>query len=172
MFQIEVTVKAGDATGTKLEMAINKWNAKEFYNLYCNIKEQWFIYNALNHEWVLPAGGTIIIESCGGCSSTFLCRSCVLFHPVLRTDPFLLLPFQVEFLIPNLYPNAVLAGLPNLTRNSVPRLQPSHFPSDVMIFVQQNSNKFGSRFFLCCYSNSRLKCRKYLCSRSCFKYCA
>ena len=50
MFQMELTVEAGDATGTKLEMAINEWNLQEFYNLYCNIEKQWFIYNALNHE--------------------------------------------------------------------------------------------------------------------------
>lgn len=40
MFQIELTVKASDVTGTKLEMAMNKWNAQEFYNLYYNIEEQ------------------------------------------------------------------------------------------------------------------------------------
>ena len=71
MFQIELAVKDSDAKGTRLEMPINEWNVQEFYNLYYNIEEQWFIYKALNHEKVLPAAGTTILASCGGCSVFF-----------------------------------------------------------------------------------------------------
>lgn len=113
-------------------MTIKEWNAQEFYNLYCKTKEQWIIYNTLNHEMFLPATDTTILTSCEGRGSTFIHCGCVLFHPDFRTNPFSLLPFQVAFLVQSLFPTAVLAGLPNLTPNLVPRLQPSNFPSGVM----------------------------------------
>ena len=116
----------------QLLMAFKEWNEQEFYNLYCNIEEQWFIYNTLNHEKVLPDASTTILATCGGCSFTFLCRGCVLLHPHYRTHSFSLSLFQVEFLVPNLYPNVVSTGLPTLTPNSVPRLQLNYFSGDVM----------------------------------------
>ena len=127
MFPIELTFKAGDTIGTRLDLtsfrqlllAIKEWNEQELYNLYCNIEKQWFIFKALNYEKVLPAVGITILTICGGCSFTFLCRSCVLLHPHYRTHPFSLLPFQVEFLVLNLYPNAVSTGLSTSTPNSV-----------------------------------------------------
>ena len=118
----------------QLLLAIKDWNKQELYNLYSNIKKQWFIFLALNHEKVLPTAtaGTPILASYG-----------------------------VEFLVPNLYPNAVSTGLPTSTLNSVPGLQLRHFPSDVWCheFVQWTINKFKSRFFLFYYSNSGLKQR-------------
>ena len=38
----------------------------------------------------------------------------------------------MAFLVPSIFPNAVSAGLPNLTPNLVPCSQPSHSPSGVM----------------------------------------
>ena len=111
MFPIELTFKAGDTIGTRLDLtsfrqlllAIKEWNQQESYNLYRDIEKKWLIFQAFNHEKVLPAAGTTILLSYG-----------------------------VEFLVPNLYSNAISTGLPTLTPNLVPRLQPRHFPSDVM----------------------------------------
>ena len=50
------------------------------------------MYNALKHEKVLPTAAKTILKICGRCGYSFLCRSCVMFHPNLVTVPITLSP--------------------------------------------------------------------------------
>ena len=81
----------------------NKRNKQDSSHLHCNTKQQWFIFQALNHTNVLPVAGTTIFATCG--NFTFLHCSFVLLHPHYNTHLFYLSSFQVAFLVPILSPN-------------------------------------------------------------------
>ena len=72
-----------------LLLALKEWNKQDFSHLYCNTKEQWFIFPALNHTNVLPVAGTTIIATCGGFAvSTGLSPSTPTYFPTATcSDP-------------------------------------------------------------------------------------
>ena len=85
------------------------WHKQESYNMYCNIEQQWFIFQALNHEIVLPVAGTTILVTCGGCSSTFLHYGCLLLYPHYNTHPFSLLSTSIQWKQPSYFPCVVMS---------------------------------------------------------------